>query len=681
MSFKHSIQFRLTSLIGALIFVTLLIVSGSSFYVSNTHLTASQNKLEDAIADGAITNIQKQIDTAITQLEGISRFDQVRSGDLARIQPVLKEALDHFSNFNNIYFARADGNGINARGNALNVSDREYFKKVVALQASYVSDIFFSDTLNKQAVTFCVPVFRGRQLIGAVFGTYALDHMDALINGITFKEKGYGVLIEGSGQYIIHPRNPERNGNMNIRTGEISAELQRKAGTAPKLAAEFVNGFQEAADKNIKMHVQYSSLSSGEEQFGLFAPIDLPGGQRWVLLLTTTAADAKSEMNTFTRLLLGLSVSALAAGLILTFFFGRSFVKPIVKINQVAQTIAGGNLKRIERTIDDKGEIGQLADSIILMNVNLRNLVGNVQSQSSQLAAASEELTAGAQQSAEAASQVANSIAQIAQNTDHQAVSANQIMKIAERIQEEVDQGAAIADRVSQAAMDTSKAAEEGRSVVATSLTKMQEIGQNTAVTQGLIADLSKSSRYISEMIQLISAIAGQTNLLALNAAIEAARAGEQGRGFAVVAEEVRKLAAESNAAAQKIAVLVAENESNLTQVVAATTAGAEGIDAGIALSNQTGEAFEAIVAAVLGLSTQIKDVSAAMQTVADGNKTLTESIKEIDATSQTVAGEAETVSAATEEQSASMQQISSSSQSLAALANELQAAVAKFQV
>ncbi len=66
-------------------------------------------------------------------------------------------------------------------------------------------------------------------------------------------------------------------------------------------------------------------------------------------------------------------------------------------------------------------------------------------------------------------------------------------------------------------------------------------------------SELRKNAESMTEIVSIVSSIAGQINLLALNASIEAARAGDAGRGFAVVAEEVRKLSNETNHAVEEI--------------------------------------------------------------------------------------------------------------------------------
>lgn len=64
---------------------------------------------------------------------------------------------------------------------------------------------------------------------------------------------------------------------------------------------------------------------------------------------------------------------------------------------------------------------------------------------------------------------------------------------------------------------------------------------------------LTQLSDSMVDIVNLISGITGQINLLALNASIEAARAGEAGKGFAVVAQEVKSLANQARAAADRI--------------------------------------------------------------------------------------------------------------------------------
>ena len=98
------------------------------------------------------------------------------------------------------------------------------------------------------------------------------------------------------------------------------------------------------------------------------------------------------------------------------------------------------------------------------------------------------------------------------------------------------------------------KASERGISAASSSVQVMSEQIANAKESINAVAIRSND---ITQILDVIRAIAEQTNLLALNAAIEAARAGEQGRGFAVVADEVRSLASKTQDSTNEISQLI----------------------------------------------------------------------------------------------------------------------------
>lgn len=673
-----SIQTRLLVILVPFFILSFSVLSGISYYFSQQSLAKSVSETANSVGADYGNRVKADVRVMMAQLEDLASFQRIRMGnDKAQIIGALAEQHKRFTHFDVLIFVFPDGSAVRSDGTIGQYADREYFKKVLSTKKATMSDPIISRATGKAAVAMAVPAINNGQLTGVIVATFSLERLTNLIKDLKFDETGYGMIADDSGLCIAHPKMPELAGKINFTAKKINPDLKNIKG---EIDDRMISSFKQAAESGKQIQGKYAFVD-GTTRVAVYTPIDLPGGQRWIMVVAAPEAETTREASSLGRMVLMVSGLFLLLAVLFVVIISKRFAKPVSLIRDECLLLAHGDFREREAKIRSEDELGQLAAGFREMRTNIRNLVKRVQSQAEHVAAASEELTASAQQSAEAANQVAGSITAIAEGTERQAHSAGQIAAIAEEMSASTGQISVAAREVAGIASNTSKEADNGRQAVDQAIQQMQQIGRGSESVQSAIAELAQGSNKISEIVTLISTIAGQTNLLALNAAIEAARAGEHGRGFAVVAEEVRKLAEQSNQAAQQIEELIRQNQTNMDQAVAASEAGAVGIKAGVNVVNSASETFKTIAGSVIQLSEQIKDISQSIDQMAASTQTLVTSIHEIDRVSKDSAMEAQTVSAATEEQSASMQEIASSSHGLSKLAGDLQEAVGEFRI
>lgn len=235
------------------------------------------------------------------------------------------------------------------------------------------------------------------------------------------------------------------------------------------------------------------------------------------------------------------------------------------------------------------------------MTANLQTMILQVRDAALALGSAAGEILAVTTQQATGANEQSAAISQATATVD-------QITTIAGQL---VSRSQAVAD----SAQRTVEVSRTGQETVHEAVVGMTQIKARVDVIEENILALSERTQQIGEIIDMVNSLAAQSNMLALNAAVEAARAGEQGKSFAVVAEEVRDLAERSAQATAQVKSILSDIQRATNATGMATEEGKKGVDAGVQLVGQMGEAIRQL-AAVIDESAQ-----SAMQMVASGQQ------------------------------------------------------------
>ncbi|WP_342653248.1 methyl-accepting chemotaxis protein [Pseudomonas sp. F3-2] len=335
-------------------------------------------------------------------------------------------------------------------------------------------------------------------------------------------------------------------------------------------------------------------------------------------------AAGQLESSAKTSLYIGITLAFIAA-IVLGLFISRLISRPIASAVASARRIAQGDLtQHIVSTGRD--EAGQLLTALAEMQSSLKSTIQQIASASDQLASAAEELTAVTD----------NGSRGLLRQNDEIQQAATAVTEMTSAV-EEVARNAVSTSEASKA---TSLQASNGRDQARNAVSAINSATTEIAASTTMVKDLAVQVRDIGKVLDVIRGIAEQTNLLALNAAIEAARAGEQGRGFAVVADEVRALAARTQASTGEIEGMINSVQTSADQAVGAMGKSQSLVTDTQALAQATGQALELIADGIAQINDRNLVIATASEEQANVAREVDRNLVNIqDLSTQTAAG------------------------------------------
>ncbi len=532
-----------------------------------------------------------------------------------------------------------DANGI-AKTEWFQCSQR---KKQSCLLDPYVDETTTPPQLMT-SVTF--PILEGETLKGIAGLDIELGHLQDLVK--TMDQR----MFNGAGEVLLISQH-------GIVAGATQSKYKLGLGLQKQDPA-----LQASLQTLLKNDKRQTSWEAGSLR--VFMPIQMQGSQnRWALLITMPAATVLQHATLLSEKLAGqlnnttlqLIASALVIGglgLLIFWFVARQISTPLRHVADRLRDIAQGEGDLTQRiTLRRDDELGELAS---WFNAFLDKIHGTVRD--------IVEAVHQSRHNTEQASQLSSG--------SREALRAqfNEIDLVASAFEEMHQTSAEVAqsaNRVVAAADSAEMSAQQGKAVVEETRLAMEELMRYISAAKPQVEDLSRNSENISQILEVITAIAEQTNLLALNAAIEAARAGEQGRGFAVVADEVRNLARRTQDSVVEIRQVIANLQSGTGQVVNAILSSHEQANVTQQRSQQAVVMIEQVTRSISTIQEMSNQIELAIKEQGKVSGEISENVNNIRKAS-------ETVTLAAEESSQMLE-------SLHALADQQQDLVNHFKV
>ena len=291
-----------------------------------------------------------------------------------------------------------------------------------------------------------------------------------------------------------------------------------------------------------------------------------------------------------------------------------------------------------------------------------------------EVGAAAEQLSAAVQEMSGAAAEILVAVDQISRGAHAQAAATQQ----STAAMAEIDRNAA---STRETASDVVERAGRMQSLVSDSRAAVGRIAEGvrtafeeTRAGASRALELEDAGRRIDKLADGIALVAVQTTMLAVSGAVEAARAGEAGQGFATVSADIRALARESGANADKVKDVVRNLQVQIAAVRRDLDQIANNTEAEVARTLVADQRLGAVEAEVEVVRTAGQDMLHGAEAIALAAAEVLAGLEQIASAAQEAGGAAAQASSAARQQASGAEDLAAAVEEIAELADALQA-------
>ncbi|EWH21510.1 chemotaxis protein [Bacillus haynesii] len=648
---------KIAGFVAVLLVLTVIVLQFSTTHLLNSMLEDEAKESTSSLLGSMKRNIELQLENYEISLNRISDGEMAHSflkdGDNKIIKIVndeLKQLKEKNEYVNLAYIGTKKKEMFTFPKTTFdddyNPAERPWYTSAAKTPDKVVWTEPYKDAVSgDMTVTAAKAIVVNNQVEGVVSIDLSLNSLNKIIENQKMPYDGYAFILDQNGTMLAHPSKQGDDISKDKTYRDIPSS---KDGI--KVGKDTVIAYQTVDGTGWKVGTQFDTAKL-----------------MWVA----------QEMN---KMVMIVSIIALAAAIILSYFLAKTITGPIKQLIAKTKAVAGGDLT-VQTASASKDEIGILTKDFNKMVEHMKEMIVQVRSSSGKVSDTTDQLSAVSEETVSASDEIAKAIEEVATGATEQAAEVENVNEQSERLSVKIKEIEHHADSIKKLSRTSEDASYTGIDALGQLLAKSNEANSETKKVEHMLLQLEEKTKNIEEVVTAISAISDQTNLLALNASIEAARAGESGRGFAVVADEVRKLAEQSAVSSQHISETVKQIQLETKEAVSAMTEASKMNEEQNGMIHETGEALSKITAEMQALVNSIDHIYSEISDMSGEQQKMSDSIQSISAISQQSAAAAEEVSASTNEQLTALESIAKSAEALSEANQELLNAINKFNV